>query len=347
LHTNNPPPPSSSSSLAPPPQWAVLAAPMLLSQSIVNMSAHRLQTYLNQEVIAVGQDILGRQGILLAGGSLALAPRSLSAHLARRSADGVSVPNPRAALGAGYAASRGAKWRGRAGDSNTPINVEPCSPTSALQQWQWNVTAPFYVSNKATGLCFNTDDCGAPLIAFTCVTSGTTCSPGGLDVMRFQLLGDGTLRTPSQPGHCLASAGMGLQAALAPCQPSAPAQQWRYDAASAHIVGGGGCLAIGSTGRGTAVIGRPLVDGAWALGFFNAGEGPADVTCDGDCLAGMGFEPTQAFFLRDLWAHADLPGVAAGGNITASGLEAAGGVALFKLTPNFNAPLPPAPPSEL
>ncbi len=50
--------------------WAVLAAPMILSQNIRNLSAFQLSTYLNSEVIGVGQDIRGRQGQRLAGGPL-------------------------------------------------------------------------------------------------------------------------------------------------------------------------------------------------------------------------------------------------------------------------------------
>jgi hypothetical protein len=171
-----------------------------------------------------------------------------------------------------------------------------------------------------------------------------------MDVMRFQLLGDGSLRTPSQPGMCLASAGVGLQPAFAACNPAAPAQRWAYDAPSQRIstAGGSACLAVGGSGGAvkTAVIGRPLADGAWALGFFNAGGQPQDVTCDAACLAGMGFEPSQAFTARDLWARADLPDVPAGANVTAPALLPDGGVALVKLMPVFKAPLPP-PPAEL
>ena len=43
---------------------------MLLSQSIVNMTANRLETYTNEEVIGVGQDIWGRQGQRLVGGPI-------------------------------------------------------------------------------------------------------------------------------------------------------------------------------------------------------------------------------------------------------------------------------------
>jgi hypothetical protein len=143
--------------------WALLAAPMLLSQNIPNMSAHRLQTYSNAEVIAVGQDAMGRQGILLAGGKLALTPRSLNNYLSRR--NGGRIPDPRAALPrAELSRLRGSKWGGGGGDGNTPVVTAPCS-ASGLQKWSWNVSGVNYVSNKATGLCFNTDDCGSNLIA--------------------------------------------------------------------------------------------------------------------------------------------------------------------------------------
>ncbi len=70
------------------------------------------------------------------------------------------------------------------------------------------------------------------------------------------------------------------------------------------------------------------------------------MVCDAACVSGMGFEPTQAFQVRDLYAHAALPDVPAGANITAPALQGSGGVALLQLMPLFNAPLPP-PPAEL
>ena len=51
--------------------WAVLAAPLLISGSILNMTAETLATYSNKEVIAVSQDPLGQPGRRLHGSSLA------------------------------------------------------------------------------------------------------------------------------------------------------------------------------------------------------------------------------------------------------------------------------------
>jgi len=50
--------------------WAVLAAPLLISGSVLNMSQYVLDTYLNKDVIAVSQDPLGKQGLRIAGGNL-------------------------------------------------------------------------------------------------------------------------------------------------------------------------------------------------------------------------------------------------------------------------------------
>jgi len=51
--------------------WAVLAAPLLFSGSVLQMSAETLATYSNKEVIAVNQDPAGRQGWRIQGGPLA------------------------------------------------------------------------------------------------------------------------------------------------------------------------------------------------------------------------------------------------------------------------------------
>jgi len=50
--------------------WAIISAPLLLSQNVRNLSAFQLETYLNTEVIAISQDPLGRQGQRLLGGPL-------------------------------------------------------------------------------------------------------------------------------------------------------------------------------------------------------------------------------------------------------------------------------------
>lgn len=50
--------------------WAVLAAPLLISGSVLEMSDSTLATYSNADVIKVSQDSLGRQGSRVFGGAL-------------------------------------------------------------------------------------------------------------------------------------------------------------------------------------------------------------------------------------------------------------------------------------
>ena len=52
--------------------WAVMAAPLILGCAVQNLSAWDLETYSNAEVLAVNQDVLGQQGVRLAGGNLSL-----------------------------------------------------------------------------------------------------------------------------------------------------------------------------------------------------------------------------------------------------------------------------------
>eukprot|EP00656_Telonema_subtile_P033862 TRINITY_DN3789_c0_g1_i4.p1 TRINITY_DN3789_c0_g1~~TRINITY_DN3789_c0_g1_i4.p1 ORF type:complete len:240 (+),score=69.24 TRINITY_DN3789_c0_g1_i4:179-898(+) len=69
--------------------WAVLAAPLLISGSITNMTQADYQTYTNKEVIAVSQDPLGMQGSRVTG-TKPLA-QGATAVFARKLADGAVV----------------------------------------------------------------------------------------------------------------------------------------------------------------------------------------------------------------------------------------------------------------
>lgn len=51
--------------------WAIIAAPLLISGSLFQMTPHTLETYTNEDVIRVNQDPLGRAGTRIMGGPLA------------------------------------------------------------------------------------------------------------------------------------------------------------------------------------------------------------------------------------------------------------------------------------
>mgnify|MGYP001196683837 CR=1 FL=1 len=50
--------------------WAIMASPLLISGNIRNMSAMNIATYTNQDVIAVNQDVLGKQGMRVVGSNM-------------------------------------------------------------------------------------------------------------------------------------------------------------------------------------------------------------------------------------------------------------------------------------
>jgi len=271
--------------------WAIISAPLLLSQNVRSLTPFQLETYLNTEVISISQDPLGRQGQRLTGGDLS------------------------------------------GGAGNPPLTLQTCG-TNSYQIWQWNVTAPLFLSNPSTSECANLDDCGNDLIAYPCVTSGGTCmGPNDYSNEEFYLNTDGTLRTKMN-GNCVTHTGLGSSTFLSPCS-SSSTQKWAYDSNIRHItsLGGTGCLTIGGTGPRTNIWGRPLEDGGWAIAFINADDAPFTMTCDENCLAVTGWEPAQELQVRDLWAHQELPTTTVQKGITVSNLAANGGVSLFKLTP--------------
>jgi hypothetical protein len=78
------------------------------------------------------------------------------------------------------------------------------------------------------------------------------------------------------------------------------------------------------------VWGRKLSTG-YALGLVNNGDAPATVTCDRACFAAMNVTGSGALRVRDVWAHADVPG----GPFSArfSTVVAPHSAAMFRATP--------------
>jgi alpha-galactosidase len=83
----------------------------------------------------------------------------------------------------------------------------------------------------------------------------------------------------------------------------------------------------------TNVWGRSLRSpaGAVALAMVNNGAGAANVTCDARCFGDL-LDPSRAYAVRDLWAHAALPQLAGGGALTLD-VPGDGGCRLVTLSP--------------
>lgn len=311
--------------------WAVMNAPLLLSQNVRNLSTYQLQTYTNKAVLAVANDPMGRAGQRLAGGSVSLR------HAYPK--DGVVLRRTRRG---------GTAW---VRDSDIPVTLQSCAssplwgstPVTA-QQWVFNATAPGFVSNPASGMCMNMDDCGTGVILYECVTSGGTCC--GADCYDNEIFylnaADNTLRSPLLPGQCLTSFGVGSQVQFQPCT-GLVTQTWVYNGAGASTLtdGLGNCLTAGGGNATRAAIwGRPLVDGSWAIVYMNADIVPVALACDSACLAPTGWAPNQLVSIIDLWANASLGIVNVSSGYTA-GVPPDGGVVMLKFTPYFNMSLAP------
>ena len=277
--------------------WATLAAPMLLSSNVRNLTAMQLETYLNAEVIAVGQDILGRQGQRLLGGPL--------------SGGGANPPATTAPCAPGSAAQAWALNSPVAGYIQNVgglcLNTDDCG--SDIIMFECLTTG---------GSC-----CGAAcldVLKFTLNADGSITTPSQPgQCLTAQGLGSQVL----------------LTACASPLSP-AQSWAYGAGDRSLTAEGGSACLTAGAPAGAARsnVWGRPLSDGSWALTFINAdAAAPADLFCGADCLAPTGWESAQNLTVRDLWAHADMPSTSVAAGINVTNLLPAGGVQMFRVTP--------------
>jgi hypothetical protein len=281
--------------------WAVMSAPMLLSSNVRNLTDFQRATYLNPEVIAIGQDELGRQGQRLVGGPLS----------------GGGDGNTPATMQQCAAGSDAQQW------------VADAPATGYLQ----NPGSSMCLNTDDCG--------GNVIMFQCLTTGGTCCGAACLDVLKFSVNANGTLTTPSQQGNCARDSGSGTQLTLEACAPGSAAQLgWALNA-DKTVTHNGLCLTAGrgGAGNGTAVAnvwGKTLSDGGLALVFINADPLlAANLTCDTACLGLAGWEPAQQLSVRDLWARADVAPTTAAAGLSVTNLPANGGVAMFKLLPSW------------
>jgi len=282
--------------------WAVVAAPLMISGSLFEMSTYTLATYSNDAVIRVNQDPLGRAGSRISGGDLV----------------GGSTP-----------------WH-----KNSPAGAVPCTG-DASQAWDKDVVAEGYLSREG-GHCLNVDNCGSDVIIWTdCRLTNCCNNCDGMrfvlnedGTLRSGQAGNPCLVGEAIPGES-ASAGMNLF--LGTCDAAAP--RWTHNSSSKTISTAGPdgvslCLGDGSRGSPSAtnVWARPLADGSHALVFLNAGGAAADVSCDRDCFTALGVSPGDRLVVRDLWADAALPDII-DATFTAEALEANGGHMMIIVKP--------------
>jgi len=271
--------------------WAILAAPLIISANVRNISSYNLETYLNQEVIAINQDPLALQGIRLAGPPLSSKYQVTTAH------------------------------------------TMTCDGSDPNQQWKYGTPMDQFLSNGATNMCLNLDDCTLDVIYYPCVTTGGTCC-GATCYKNEQFVFNTTLTSPLTPGYCAEAFGDGTIYMMKCKAPVNDGQTWSF---SNGLVYSGAnktrCLSSGYSKLPKSNVWGKKLSGnqTWAVAFFNADPNTIlDITCDSSCFKQMGFTPTQSITVRDLWTHTDLPTTTAS-TYTVKSVPANGGLTLLKI----------------
>jgi hypothetical protein len=279
--------------------WAIMAAPLLMSSNVRNLTDFQLETYSNDEVIAVDQDILGRPGQRLVGGALSGGSDTTPTTLQTCSPGSTAqqwAPNTPAA---GYMQNIG---------STLCLNTDDCTPN--IQMFQCILNGPTCCGDT----CVDN-------MKFILNANGSITSPSM----------PGTCLTDNGNGNqvSLQSCGAGASQVFAYDETSKTVSGGLNNL----------CLTAGSTSNATRanIWGRPLSDGSWAFTFVNAHPTLAqDLVCDQACLSATGWEPSQLLQVRDLWAHSYLANTTTSVGISVSQLAPNGGVEMFKLTPLFS-----------
>lgn len=275
--------------------WSIMAAPLLISANVRNMSAFNLATYKNKEVIAVNQDVLGKQGVRIMGGPL----------------------------------------RGGGRDGNQHPSLVPCDASDPGQQWTTGPSASgqracangmHTFQNKATKQLFNSDNCGSGLIMYPWVTGGCHNNQG----FCFDISNGAFKSAEPSANSCVDAAGGMLH--MTTCNPGAASQRFTAGADGSIRTGDGRCVSAHPSAATpkTNVWARPLSTGGWAIVFVNAGASAVDMTCDSKCLQTVGVAAGKSISAKDLWSGATStvdPSV----GLVVKGVAANGGSSMFTL----------------
>lgn len=289
--------------------WCVLALNLVMTGNlplIEQVQPSVIQTWLNAEAIAVDQDPTWN-------GTAGLYARRLD----------------------NYSAVAAGGLRGL-----EPGHTAECGGEPADQNWTFGVPADGYVRNAATALCLSIADCATEIAYDSCETdpNRVTCAGKGR-YPHFQWDFDATtglLASRVRPNTCAAVTSADGDMSAVTCDASDPRQQFQYSPQQ-QITNQGHCLTADppvppGPQTQTAIYGRPLADGAWAIVMLNDTPDNTTMSCDSACTAAMGFHASAMLQVRDLIAHADLPAVSAGTGVSAH-VQGNGASVFYKLIP--------------
>lgn len=180
--------------------------------------------------------------------------------------------------------------------------MSECASLDHRTLWQQNQVMSGTLSNSATGMCLNVDDCGLDVIQYPCVAQpGSCCSTQGGACPNQQW-------RVSPSNHSIISylprdkcLSLSSSLSVAPCNSSLSTQQWSYtsDSQLLHIPSRQ-CL---SASLPLNVWSRPLSDHSVAMVFLNADHSTThNVTCNSTCFANAKVSATK-LRVRDLWKY--------------------------------------------
>jgi alpha-galactosidase len=285
--------------------WAVMPAPLLISQSVINMSDARVALYTNKEVIAINQDPLGKPGHRLQGGPLASSTSTPPALLSGCGSASAGVwTMPATGLTAGYL---------QLNSSDMCLNVDNCG------------TAVIGYECLTSG--------------------GTCCGDSCYENLQWVFDGppqSALIRSKLGSNQCITATGMGQPAELAPCS-SSDNQLWDVTGLSNGASGSislaaskaTSCLTLEAASSSTNVWGRRLADGDWAFAFVNVGANTTSITCDAACLAETGWEADTVLLVRDAGNNTDLANTTVTAGLGPVTLDADSG-AIWRVTPKLD-----------
>lgn len=211
--------------------------------------------------------------------------------------------------------------------SYTYASLAECGGEPTYQIWEFNQPMTEFLSNSASGLCLNVDNCQTDIIYDGCTTTGSTCS-GKNSYLNEQwtLASSGALQTMLPSRSCATSVNNGKQVLLSPCQTPLPSNQtWTYSSNTGQLQQNGLCLTAPSpapppNSTEIIIIGRILSDQSWGFAILNNQAENSTVTCGAQCFGSMNLTDTN-IVIRDLWLHENITTIntANGYNFTVPG----------------------------
>lgn len=300
--------------------WAVMAAPLLMSADIQSLSAYQLDTWGNDEVIAVDQDPMGRQGLRVAGGNLTatagtnvwgrpLSDGSWAVVFINNNANAQNItcdvdcfaqmpfPAPGSTARSGWLLGQSRHHLPATQDDGhllAGVTMDNCVSGSAAQSWKLDISTGHIVQTDLN-LCLDIWQCGtadnSPVEAYTCATQWTNASaPAGScegKNQRWSAQSDGTIRS-ALDGKCL--------------------DQYDFDTPRVDAF---------TCNQGTNQQWKLQQDGS----FVNVRSGM--------CLTATKSYGFQDLLVRDLWAHKDV-GITTNEQFSAVNVAGNGGSAMYK-----------------